>query len=460
MVVQARMLWQEWSASLSGRRTFSFVAAILAGVILGFLTIFVPPLYLVFGLGGLLFAYLLFFHIESAIVVVLLVFHELRDFNDLGGGTPIHPNGLIGLGLIVAAVFFFAFHKIDYSRLIAIKFFAGFVVVAAISLLFTSDYLMEGITVTLRLVSGLALYAVLVYKTDSIRKVSRVLAAILIALLYSTITGLILIAQGQGEKYYGMETARLGGGSSGPGAYLAMISILCVVFFLDAKTSAKRLLWGSISLVLVTGLFFSYGRAGWIGFAAGLFIIGLLKYKKILFILPGALLLVILLVPAIAARFSDISISDLNNRNSSTLAVRVELWRAGLDVYRAHNPLFGVGYGIERYRIGEYLSQYAWMAHNDYVAVLVGTGIVGLILFLMWHAQWLLETYRVFKSSTIDFDKTLALGVFATFFVSLVVRITDNVVQSTGGLYPLAALVAITLALPRIRANENSHQVV
>jgi O-antigen ligase len=309
-------------------------------------------------------------------------------------------------------------------------------------------------------VSGLALYAVLVYKTDSIRKVSRVLAAILIALLYSTITGLILIAQGQGEKYYGMETARLGGGSSGPGAYLAMISILCVVFFLDAKTSAKRLLWGSISLVLVTGLFFSYGRAGWIGFAAGLFIIGLLKYRKILFILPGALLLVILLVPAIAARFSDISISDLNNRNSSTLAVRVELWRAGLDVYRAHNPLFGVGYGIERYRIGEYLSQYAWMAHNDYVAVLVGTGIVGLILFLMWHAQWLLEIYRVFKSSTIDFDKTLALGVFATFFVSLVVRITDNVVQSTGGLYPLAALVAITLTLPRIRANENSHQVV
>jgi O-antigen/teichoic acid export membrane protein len=41
-------------------------------------------------------------------------------------------------------------------------------------------------------------------------------------------------------------------------------------------------------------------------------------------------------------------------------------------------------------------------------------------------------------------------------FASLVVRITDNVLETTEKLYPLAALVAATLALPRIRAKEEA----
>lgn len=438
------------------RRALYYGVAVALGGLLGALVLFVPPLYVLFGVGGLLFAYLLFFHIELAVVVALLVLEQLRDYNYLGGGSPFHPGGLMGLALILGAVWFFAFNKIDFSRLVAIRYFLAFLIVCFLSLLFSGDNWFEGATIALRLASGFAIYMILVYKTDSIRKVVLVLAAILIALLWPTVTGLVQIAQGQGSDFFQMGTARLGGGTSGPGVYLAMILSLCVVFLLEARTNARRLLWGSLSALLLAGLFFSYGRAGWIGFVAGLFVLATVKYKRLWFLVPGLVLLAILALPQLSERFADISLTQLGNRESSTLAQRFELWTAGIAVFRSSNPLFGVGYGVERYRIGEYLSQYPWMAHNDYIGVLVGTGLTGLILFVLWHGQWLLKLLEVYRQSVSRFDKTLSLAIFTVLFVSMVVRLSDNLVETTARLYPLVALVAIAVALPRIRADEQA----
>ncbi len=442
----------------TGRRILYYGIAVLLGALVGGLVLFVPPLYLLLGAGGLILAYLIFFDIQLAVVVTLFVLEQLRDYNYLGGGSPFHPNGLIGLALIFGAIWFFAFNKIQYSRLVFIKYFLAFLVVSFLSLLFAGGNWFEGLTIALRLASGFAIYAILLYKTDSIRRIWWVLAAILVALLYPTITGLAGIAQGQGNTFFQMGTARLGGGSSGPGVYIAMILALCVVFLFEAKTNAKRLVWGIVSAILLVGLFFSYARAGWIAFLAGLLLIATLKYKRLWFLLPGLVLLVILILPQLSERFSDISLSQLGNRSSSTLAMRVQLWNAGFEVFKESNPLFGVGSGVERYRIGEYLSQYPWMAHNDYIAVLVSTGLIGLILFVLWHGQWFVELLKAYRHSIAPFDKTLALATLSVLSVSLVARLTDNVLEPTGRLYPLVALVAVTFALPRIRAAEQARE--
>jgi O-antigen ligase len=96
------------------------------------------------------------------------------------------------------------------------------------------------------------------------------------------------------------------------------------------------------------------------------------------------------------------------------------------------------------------------MIHSDYLAILVGTGLIGFILFIFWHGQWYVELHKVYKNSEFLLDKTIALAVFAFFVTSLVVRLTDNIVQETDKLYPIVALAAATLALPRIRAEESS----
>ncbi len=441
-----------------GQRALYYGVAVLLGALVGSLVLFVPALYLLLGIGGLFFLYLLFFDIELAVVVALLVLEQLRTYNYLGGGSPFHPGGLMGLALIFGLLWFLAFNKIQFSRLVAIKYFFAFLVVSFLSLLFAGGNWFEGLNIALRLASGFAIYAILVYKTSSIRRVMLVIGAILVALLWPTITGLVAIGQGQGDTFFQMGTARLGGGTSGPGVYLAMMLSLCVVFLLEAKSNPQRLLWGGVSAILLLGLYFSYARAGWVSFLAGLVLLAALKYKRLWFLLPGAVLIIILVLPQLSERFSDISLSQLGNRSSSTLAMRVQLWNAGFQVFKESNPLFGVGYGVERYRIGEYLSQYPWMAHNDYIGVLVGTGLIGLIFFLLWHGQWFMELLKVYRHSVSPFDKTLALATLTMFAVSLVVRLSDNIVEPTGRLYPLVALVAVTLALPRIRAEEEARE--
>ena len=434
-------------------RVAIFGLALLLGFILGALVVHVPPLYLFLGLGGVVFAFLLLYKIEIAFLLAILLRNWLDQYNYLGGDTPWHPNGVIGIAIIVGAGAFFLLNRIDFSRLRAFWPFLVFTVISFVSLLWAGKYMMDGLTVALKLLTALAIYAVLVYKLDSTKKINWLIGVIIAAQILPTVQGLIRIAQGGGMDLKEAEIVR--SGDSGQGVTLAMLLAFCLVQFLDASTTRRRLLWGSLTGLFATGLLFSYGRAGWIGFGFTVVVIGLMKYRKLLIIFPVILVLVITLLPTVSARFSDIDLERLDDSGSSTLAGRIRIWQATVDVYETH-PWLGVGYGVGRYRVGEYRSRYAAMLHNDYLGVLVGTGVVGLLAFLLWHGKWFVELLGVRRTTRYAYDKTLAFAVFAMFLASLVVRFTDNVVETTDKLYPLVALVAATMALPRIRAEEEA----
>jgi O-antigen ligase len=436
---------------LFGIRIAAFGLSILLGLILGTLMVFVPVPYILAGIGGIVFAYLLLFRIEVAVILSLLALEPLRQFNYLAGEIPLHPNGLIGIAIIAGTIWFILFNKIDYSRLQAHWSFLGFLVICFLSLIFAGEHLAAGITVTLRLVTALAIFIVLQYRLDSIKKAEWVIAAILGSQLWVTIQQLLRIAGSAGLTFSKEETFRLG--NSGLGTSLANILILCLVMFLNTKTNLRRLLWGSLTVLFTVSLFLSYGRAGWIGFVIGVFIIGVMRHRKLLLFFPVLLILVTTQIPGISQRFDDISIDRLSDYDSSTLGKRITYWEAAIQIFQTR-PFLGVGFGVEKYRVGEYLNKIDPSIHNDYLTVLVGTGLIGFIMFMLWFGQWITELLKVYRRSKFTYDKAIAFAVFAYFFTSLVVRLTDNLLQTTDDMYPIAALVAVTLALPRIRANE------
>ena len=436
-------------------------SAIFVGIFLGIFVVWilpnVPPIYILIGLGALLFAYLLLFHIDIAVILALFIYHETGRFNYMGGGTPFHPNGLLGISIIGATIFYFIFRRIDFSRLPGVIPFMGYLIVCIFSLLFTEERLMDGVTITLRLMTALSIYAVLVYKLDSIKMVNWAILAIAGSQITPTITRLLALFRGNIINTESNEPVRTG--TSTVGAFLALILTLSFIQLINTRKTSERILWGCLVVLFSLGLFFSYGRAGWIGFIVALLVIGCMKYKKLLVILPIGLILLVVLVPAIPQRFSDISLSEINNRSSSTLAVRYEIWRGAIEVAK-NNLLFGVGYGVGRYRVGELLGRYSWMIHNDYISVLLETGIVGLIIFMFWHSQWLFLIFNVYKNSKFKYDKILSLGIFAIFIASLVIRLTDNILQDAYKLYYLSGLIAIALTLPRIRAKEEINNLM
>jgi len=423
--------------------------AMLIGTTLGTLVLYVPPVYLFFGLGGVVFAYLLLFKIEIAVLLAILLRNWLGQFNYLGGDTPLHPNGLIGVAIIAGAVAFFLFNEIDLSRLRAFWPFLGFAAVYFVSLLRTGEYLMDGVTVVLRLLTAMAMYAVLVYKLDSVKKINWLVFAVIAPQIPPTVQGLLRVAQGGGMDLDSGEIVR--SGHSGQGAFLAMILSFCLVQLLDARTLQRRLLWGGLVTLFSVGLFFTYGRAGWIGFGVTAVVIGLMKRSKLLVVFPVILVLLVAAVPTVSQRFADIDLQHLDDSGAG----RIEMWRESAEAW-ATNPWLGVGYGVGRHELAEYSGRLASMLHNDYMAVLSGAGLIGLTLFLLWHGQWFVELLRARRAARHGYDRTLALAAFAMFFASLVVRITDNVIESTDKHYPLVVIVAVALALPRIRAEQVS----
>ena len=433
-------------------RVFSIALPIFIGMVIGVCALFVPPLYLAFGVAGLLFAYLVFFKIEIAIIIALLIQNQLTRFNYMGGGTPFHPNGLMGLALIAGAAFYFLTHKIDFSRLKPIGGFLAFIGIGILTLVNAGTYLMDGVTIALRLLTAFSIYAVLMHKLDSIKKVKWVIGVIIAAQIIPTVSGLLIVA-GRTGLFFTDDTMRLG--NSGVGVYMAIVSILCVVFFLSSKTNSERLLWGALTAIFLVALFYSFGRSGWIGFALALFLMSMIRFKRLIFIIPLLLILVVLLVPGISERFSDISFSGQISSGDSTLSQRVEYWQAALTVFQAH-PVLGVGLGVGRYRVGDFLGQYSMMIHNDYVSVLLETGVIGFIVFLVWHYQWLVGLFKAYRGATKSYDKTITLAVLIALVSIMVMRVTDNILLDSYDMYPICAMIAATLSIYRIRQSEVS----
>lgn len=437
--------------------TTTLAAAVLVGAVLSALVLFVPLNYLVFLLGGLIFACLLITRIEAAIVVALLIQYQLARFNYMGGDTPFHPNGVMGLALIAGAAFYLLTHKIILSRFQAVSGFLVFLAISAFSLVNSGEYMMESVSILLRLVAAFSIFIVLQQKLETMRQVKWVIGAVIAAQLLPTISGLFIVA-GQSGMFFTDDTMRLG--NSGVGVYLAVIGILCMVFLLDAKDTPGRIFWGILSIIFVVGLFFSYGRAGWIGFGLSMILISMLRFKKLIFIIPLALVLVVLFIPAITQRFSDISLTESDDPTvDSTFAQRLEYWQAALEIYPEH-PVIGTGYGIGRYHVGEHRGRYPHMIHNDYVAVLLETGLLGLVFFLLWQYQWVKSLYLSYKKARPGFDQTATFAVMVAFTATLIMRLTDNIVLDSYDMYPLCAMVAAALAIFRIRNQENEKAAI
>jgi O-antigen ligase len=421
--------------------------AILLGVVAAGVAYAFDPLYTILGLAGVVFFYLLIFHVEIAILFFLFAQNTLSQYNYLGGGTPFHPNGILGVSVIAGTVWYFIYHPIERARLRGNTPILAFLFLCIMQLAITtisgvnSGHISDQLNVLVRLFAALSIYLVFYYKINSLKVVQWVVGIVVAAQFLPTLNGLLLSAGTSGFSFFQYaETARLG--NSGVGVYLAFILILCAVFFFNTPNGRTRTIWGFLSVFYLLGLFFSFGRAGWISFVVGLAVIGILRHRRLFLMLPLLLLLAVGNIPAITQRFAE----------TSTVTLRISIWEAAWGLF-LQNPVLGTGYGTGLFLVGDYLRQYSWRIHNDYLSVLLETGLVGFSLFLIWHSQWILAVFNGYRKAKFDYDRILMLAVFAVLIVSMVSRATDNVLVDTYKMYPLSALVGASMALLRIRAD-------
>jgi O-antigen ligase len=172
------------------------------------------------------------------------------------------------------------------------------------------------------------------------------------------------------------------------GFYLTFAAFAMTVFLYSSSFALEMKKWpyavlAGLSFVAVIATF---ARSIWISLAAAIPLFAFTKGRKAGIVVVGALVVLgvggILSVPALRNRAESI-ISPGQNET------RLNLWKTAIEMSKDH-PVFGVGednwdHHFERYRVNGFYDTTVH-PHNDYLTVLVSSGIPGLIAFV---STWL-----------------------------------------------------------------------
>lgn len=172
------------------------------------------------------------------------------------------------------------------------------------------------------------------------------------------------------------------------GAYYVFLIPFAITFFLRAKNMAFKLFLVIFCMLLFYSMFTTYSRAAYVGIIPALITLGVLRKNKwILILLPLFVVLVpTVLVPSVGERASlTIIQTEPHFRLDPSADSRISMWKVGWEVYLQH-PFLGIGYWATRFVV------FKTTIHNQYLTILVETGILGFSLFI-----WLF--YRIFQSA-------------------------------------------------------------
>jgi len=225
-------------------------------------------------------------------------------------------------------------------------------------------------------------------------------------------------------------------------AILLTILPLSLVFYLTERKRIYKLIFGAIFLILLVGFLLTYSRGGFLAFL----ILILLTIPKVLMSKQRARILA-LVIPIIIVLFSIFYITIADKYISRVETLRVlesedvnviegAMKRRYIYYFQvapklfAEDPISGVGLG----GFVHYNTVWKQNAHNTFLEVLTGTGLVGFIPFVMIiYLSWR-EMRRVQRASKhvkdlsllYYYSTALELGFIALLVTSLFISLDFN----------------------------------
>lgn len=219
------------------------------------------------------------------------------------------------------------------------------------------------------------------------------------------------------------EDIRAGGGAmgyagvNGLAAFEAMFSTFLLALACYARHWWLKLGYIALSIFGALCMMYTFSRGAYIAFLAGWLFIGLFKNRLLL--VPLIIFVVswtAFVPPAVQQRVDMTYDADTGDVDHSA-EMRVLIWQDAIELIASTDVVFGMGFDTYAYlhRVGTYES-----THNIILAVLVETGLVGLLFFLWIAAKLFWTSLRVSWACDDPLIASIALGVAGSVLCSLV----------------------------------------
>lgn len=218
-----------------------------------------------------------------------------------------------------------------------------------------------------------------------------------------------------------------------------LYSTLSPLSFWIKHPALKIFIYAVLSVLLI----FTYTRAAWVGLAAFLLVVGILKYRRTLiitFVSVGLLFAIFFPLNKILIDYFNVNLQKntlvgrltMRSEEADSVAWRQDLIVESIPLIRKQ-LFWGYGYGTfptiwEINRSKTHLYDDSAEAHNDYLRLALEIGFIGLAtyLFVLLRLFWL-ATKPVHHES----DQPKHLFFFASIIVFFLLSITDNMLHHT-----------------------------
>ena len=190
---------------------------------------------------------------------------------------------------------------------------------------------------------------------------------------------------------------------------------------------------------------YTFSRGGYLAVLMAVFVLALLKDRKLLIVLGVFLVTWEGVVPT-AVRERVTMTQDSNGQLEDSARERVELWQNAEDAF-ARSPILGNGFATFQY--GQHVDALK-DTHNWYVKVLVETGLVGFVFALLLLWQMVALPWRLFRQSKDPLYEGLGLGLLLAVSACMVANLFGDrwtYVEITGILWILVGATLRALQL-------------
>jgi O-antigen ligase len=230
-------------------------------------------------------------------------------------------------------------------------------------------------------------------------------------------------------------------GTNGLAAFESQFAALLVALAAFEKKRLWKLGYLSLGVFSLVCLVYSLSRGGYVAALVGWAFLGLFKQRKLLPLLVAFLLTWTTLVPLAVQERVFMTYDEQNQTLDHSAETRLKLWDDAVDMITS-SPVVGTGFNTYAYlhRVGTYED-----THNYYLKVMVETGAVGLLMFLLLVVSLFWTGLRFSWKAKDPFFASLGLGLAAWVLCSASANCFGDrwtYLQVNGYLWVLGGLVA------------------
>lgn len=441
------------------------LVVVLAGLGLALSAVAMSPL-LVFGavlglvlVGGFLVR-------PDIALSVVLIGRAASDLSVIGVGSLRAGSGLplgsllnIGLALILilGGGLYILAHRAPLFRVSGGGLLGLLLLVGIVGIL-RAESLVFSFSQWLPVVGGFVTYSLAAHVFSTPERVEHMVRALALSFVLPAAFGLHQLVTGTHLLVPNVRIERLLGTFVHPNPFGIYLIFVLSVFLSQALVPARHrrdisLLIVALSLVLLVG---TQTRIAWIGAVVVVLVIGVLRSRVLLLVLPVLAGAAWFVAPSVQGRLADPLGGSFADR---LVNVWPPLFRAWLRetatgepwISASINRLVGLGPGsVEPLSLAARGGVVA--AHNDYLRVLIEYGLFGLVLYLVLVLVLITTAYKTWRIASDGRMGAVALAFLAVAVAFPIMSLTDNLFAGTQNQLYFWTLAGASVAIARFGA--------